>query len=90
MHHAILYSPSNVNYNLSLQRNGSDSYDGTFNMLTGINNLYEMGEIKEWNYSNRTDYYKDSCGMISGTGGDLWPPLLSNNTVSLFVPDICT
>ncbi|XP_012221214.1 protein croquemort-like isoform X3 [Linepithema humile] len=71
-------------------RNGSDSYDGTFNMLTGINSFYKMGEIKEWNYSNRTDYYKSSCGMISGTAGDFWPPLPKNHNVSLFVPDICT
>lgn len=71
-------------------RNGSESYDGTFNMLTGSTNLYDMGLNKEWNFKNRTDYYKSSCGMIDGTNGDLMPPLLNNNTISLFIPDICT
>ncbi|XP_018398324.1 PREDICTED: protein croquemort-like [Cyphomyrmex costatus] len=71
-------------------RNGSDTYDGTFNMLTGANNLFGMGMIKEWNYSNRTDDYTGSCSMIHGTLGDFWPPLANNDTIPVFVPDICT
>ncbi|XP_047356579.1 protein croquemort isoform X1 [Vespa velutina] len=72
------------------QRNNSDTYDGTFNMLTGTNNLYEMGIVKEWNFVNKTNYYKDSCAIIDGTNGDLWPPLDNNKTANIFVPDICT
>ncbi|KMQ81882.1 protein croquemort [Lasius niger] len=53
-------------------RNGSESYDGTFNMLTGSTNLYDMGLVKEWNFKNRTDYYKGSCGIIDGTNGDFF------------------
>jgi scavenger receptor class B protein 1 len=71
-------------------RNGSASYDGTNNMLTGANNLYDMGIMKEWNYSNRSRNYADSCGDIRGTMGDFWPPLVNNKTVSIFIPDICT
>ncbi|XP_014485901.1 PREDICTED: protein croquemort-like [Dinoponera quadriceps] len=71
-------------------RNGSDSYDGTFNMLTGSSNLYELGQVKEWNFDDKSSYYKGSCGAIKGTNGDLWPPLLNNSTVSIFINDICT
>ncbi|XP_015188177.1 PREDICTED: protein croquemort-like isoform X1 [Polistes dominula] len=71
-------------------RNNSDTFDGTFNMLTGKNNIHEMGIVKEWNFQNKTNYYKDSCGVINGTNGDLWPPLMDNKTASIFVPDICT
>ncbi|XP_077259847.1 protein croquemort isoform X2 [Temnothorax americanus] len=71
-------------------RNESDSYDGTFNMLTGTTNLYDMGMLKEWNYSNRTNNYEGSCGRIRGSLGDFWPPEIHNTTVSIFVPDICT
>lgn len=71
-------------------RNGSDSYDGTFNMFTGKNDFYNMGVLNEWNFNNRTDYYQGSCGLINGTLGDFWPPLPNNKTISLFVPDICT
>lgn len=72
------------------ERNNSDTFDGTFNMLTGKDNIHEMGIVKEWNFQNKTKYYKDSCGVIDGTNGDLWPPLMDNKTVSIFVPDICT
>lgn len=75
---------------LLLQRNGSDSYDGTFNMLTGSSNLNSLGLIKEWNFDKKTNYYKGACGAIKGTNGDLWPPLLDNSTVSIFINDICT
>ncbi|KAL0103109.1 hypothetical protein PUN28_017444 [Cardiocondyla obscurior] len=71
-------------------RNNSDSYDGTFSILTGATNLHNLGMLKEWNYSNHTDHYKGSCGNIYGTLGDFWPPLLNNETVSIFIPDICT
>ncbi|KAI4493242.1 hypothetical protein M0802_009530 [Mischocyttarus mexicanus] len=71
-------------------RNNSDTADGTFNMLTGKDNIHEMGIVKNWNFQSKTNYYKDSCGIISGTNGDLWPPLLDNKTASIFVPDICT
>ncbi|KAK2575738.1 hypothetical protein KPH14_012124 [Odynerus spinipes] len=71
-------------------RNNSDSFEGTFNMLTGKNDIYEMGIVKEWNFERETNYYKNSCAIVGGTNGDLWPPLKDNETVSIFVPDICT
>ncbi|XP_001604561.2 protein croquemort isoform X2 [Nasonia vitripennis] len=71
-------------------RNGSDSYDGTFNMLTGSKNIYDLGMLKEWKFSDTSKYYSKSCGEIKGTNGDLWPPLNNNKTVSVFSPDVCT
>ncbi|XP_043671985.1 protein croquemort isoform X2 [Vespula pensylvanica] len=72
------------------ERNNSDTFDGTFNMLTGANNIFEMGIVKEWNFKNKTNYYKNSCAIIGGTNGDLWPPLKNNKTADIFIPDICT
>ncbi|KAG7213896.1 hypothetical protein KM043_003100 [Ampulex compressa] len=71
-------------------RNGTDDYDGTFNMLTGVNDMHELGILKEWNFANTTKYYHGNCGLITGTNGDLWPPLPENETVSIFISDICT
>lgn len=73
-----------------LQRNNSASYDGTFNMLTGKSNLFELGIVKEWNFQDRVSYYPGECGIVQGTNGDLWPPLPDNKTISFFVSDICT
>lgn len=71
-------------------RNGSASYDGTFNMLTGKSNLLDVGIVKEWNFNSRVSYYPKTCGEVKGTNGDLWPPLPNNKTITFFVPDICT
>ncbi|XP_076672341.1 protein croquemort isoform X2 [Andrena cerasifolii] len=71
-------------------RNGSASYDGTFNMLTGATNRLDLGIVKQWNYQDRVSYYPGECGVVKGTNGDLWPPLPDNDTVSFFVSDICT
>ncbi|XP_034173677.1 protein croquemort [Osmia lignaria lignaria] len=71
-------------------RNGSASYDGTFNMLTGSSNLRDLGILKEWNFNDTVSYYPGQCGVVSGTNGDLWPPLPNNETISFFVSDICT
>lgn len=71
-------------------RNGSATYDGTFNMLTGKSNLLNVGIVKEWNFNTRVNYYPGECGIVKGTNGDLWPPLPDNKTISFFVPDICT
>ncbi|KZC09768.1 PREDICTED: protein croquemort-like [Dufourea novaeangliae] len=71
-------------------RNDSASYDGTFNMHTGVTDMRELGIVKEWNYNNHVSYYPGECGTVRGTNGDLWPPLPDNETVSFFVSDICT
>ncbi|XP_033336946.2 protein croquemort [Megalopta genalis] len=72
------------------KRNNSASYDGTFNMDTGESNMLDLGVVKEWNYNSRASSYPGQCGVISGTNGDLWPPLPDNDTISFFVSDICT
>ncbi|XP_043253462.1 protein croquemort-like [Colletes gigas] len=71
-------------------RNNSATYDGTFNMLTGVSNMLELGMLKGWNYKDKVDYYRGECGIVKGTNGDLWPPLPDNKTISFFISDICT
>lgn len=73
-----------------LQRNNSESYDGTFSIYTGATDFYKMGITKEWNFKSKPEFYEGSCGVIDGSLGDLWPPLTNNKTVSIFIPDICT
>lgn len=73
-----------------VDRNGTASYDGTFNMLTGASDLSDLGILKEWNFNNKVSYYPGECGIVKGTNGDLWPPLTDNKTISFFVSDICT
>nr|CAD7606429.1 unnamed protein product [Timema genevievae] len=56
-------------------RNGTASWDGHYNMATGAGDIYQIGQLKKWNYSNRTRFYSGDCGRIHGSAGELWPPL---------------
>ena len=69
-------------------RNGSDWWDGVFNMFTGSNNLHRLGEIAAWNYSTTTDFFPGKCGDIRGVG-DFFPPYMPDTTVELFSNDLC-
>lgn len=59
-------------------------------MQTGENNFNELGLIKAWKFQRTSPFYPGNCGNLESTLGDLWPPLLENQTVSVFSPDICT
>ncbi|XP_037024619.1 protein croquemort-like [Bradysia coprophila] len=73
-----------------VDRNNSWSYDGTFNMNTGENDMTKMGMLNEWNYHSKTDFYSGGCSAINGTTGELWPPKInSDGDLTLFVSDIC-
>lgn len=72
-----------------VDRNGSKTYDGVFNMYTGANNIELLGTVAEWNYKNYTPYYERPCSDITGTTGELWGPIRNQNDVGIFAPDIC-
>lgn len=72
------------------ERNGSKTYDGLFNMHTGEDDIFKLGIMDLWNQRNRTNFYPDTCGMVNGTTGELWPPNTDmKKPVSVFVTDIC-
>ncbi|KAK0093644.1 hypothetical protein PV326_013016 [Microctonus aethiopoides] len=71
-------------------RNGSETYDGVFNMLTGSKNLDNIGILQEWDHKKKSDLYPGKCNAINGTLGDLLPPPADSDTISIFAPDMCT
>lgn len=71
-------------------RNDSLTYDGTFTMWTGEDDMSKLGLLSEWNYSNKSMIYPGTCSMINGSLGDLWPSLNEADTASVFAPDACT
>ncbi|XP_073949908.1 protein croquemort-like [Choristoneura fumiferana] len=70
-------------------RNGSLEYDGVFLMNTGAAEFSELGNIVKWRHSNRT-LYRDECGEVRGSTGELWAPELGQPEVEIFASDICT
>ncbi|XP_031627454.1 protein croquemort-like isoform X2 [Contarinia nasturtii] len=73
-----------------VDRNGSWSYDGHFEMRSGQADIKQMGSLTEWNYVNKTKYYHGDCSKLKGTSGELWPMDMNpTGDISLFVTDLC-
>lgn len=73
-----------------VERNGSWSYDGVYNINTGQTDITELGMLNMWNNENTTEFYSGGCSAINGTTGELWPPKLNvSSDITLFVSDIC-
>ncbi|XP_059055448.1 protein croquemort-like [Achroia grisella] len=70
-------------------RNGSLTFDGSLNMNTGASDFSQLGNIEMWRYSNRT-MYREECGQVRGSAGELWAPELGQPEVYVFAPDMCT
>ena len=70
--------------------NGSSGAEGTFNVETGEQDISRIGKLREWNFRNRTDFYRGNCGMINGSEGAFHPPGLTRKSkISMFSPEIC-
>lgn len=41
---------------LNLQRNGSEKFDGTFNIFTGVDDISKLDVMDMWNYNSKTEY----------------------------------
>lgn len=74
-----------------VDRNGSATNDGQFEMYSGQSSQFaRMGWLTKWNYSNKTKYYRDECSYVNGTSGELWPMHMSPKAdISLFITDLC-
>ncbi|XP_055540735.1 protein croquemort-like [Wyeomyia smithii] len=73
-----------------VNRNLSETYDGSFTMNTGEDSLENTGLLTLWNGASHTGMYKGSCGDVRGTTGELWPVMHSNKTnVTIFASDVC-
>lgn len=73
-----------------VDRNDSSEYDGRFNMYTGKQNIKQLAMLTSWNGQSSVSFYKNGCGLVNGTTGELWPLHLdANESISVFIPDIC-
>ncbi|ODN02981.1 Protein croquemort [Orchesella cincta] len=70
-------------------RNGSATYDGVFNMYTGVSDISKFGKIGEWNYMNHTHFYDSYCGKVNGSAGEFFNPYQDKSPISLFSSDVC-
>jgi len=71
-------------------RNGSESYDGLFEMYTGEDDIYKVGQISRWNNKNNLgDLYPQPCDRLEGSAGEFFPQDQGKTSISYFTPDLC-
>ncbi|CAK1540787.1 unnamed protein product [Leptosia nina] len=70
-------------------RNGSVDYDGEFVANTGEKDFFQLSMVETWQHTNRT-VYRDKCGDLVGSSGELWAPQRGLDELHIFAPDICT
>ena len=57
-----------------LQRNNSETYDGLYQMFSGLDDIYKVGQISEWQgKSNLSDFYPEGCQDLVGSAGEFFP-----------------
>ncbi|KAL1376210.1 hypothetical protein pipiens_017029, partial [Culex pipiens pipiens] len=71
-------------------RNNSADLIGHYNVHTGVDDIFKIGSMAEWNYKPRTDFFAGHCGMLNGSAGEFYPPGLTKDVpIQLFTPDMC-
>lgn len=71
-------------------RNDTAELTGVFNAHTGEKDISQLGQLKNWNYVNRTTFFRDHCGIVNGSAGELYPPKVTKDRpVAIFTPDLC-
>lgn len=77
-------------YDWFSQRNDTSNIAGHFNMYTGAEDISKIGQLKYWNYNDRTVFYPGKCGMVNGSAGEFYPPKQQKDKpISFFSPDMC-
>ncbi|XP_037070531.1 protein croquemort-like [Pollicipes pollicipes] len=69
-------------------RNGTNYYDGVFNMDTG-RTVSQLGDLHFWNNTNTTTAFDAPCNMVNGSAGELFHPRLDKTYIELYSTDIC-
>ncbi|XP_046440318.1 protein peste-like [Daphnia pulex] len=70
-------------------RNGSEKFDGTFNIFTGVDDISKLDVMDMWNYNSKTEYYESYCGYVNGSFGEGWPPRRERTSISMYSSDLC-
>ncbi|XP_058453431.1 protein croquemort-like [Malaya genurostris] len=76
-------------------RNTSVEYDGIFQMGTGTDQFTNSGLLRTWNNESTVPYFRDDCGKVHGSTGQVNPPMSSDQIRNpedyhLFITDVCS
>ncbi|XP_061570733.1 platelet glycoprotein 4 [Cololabis saira] len=69
----------------------NETYDGSFNIFTGKDDISKVGKIDNWKGNKKLPFWNDPyCDMLNGTDATSFPPFLDKETpLYFFSSDIC-
>jgi len=71
-------------------RNGSETYDGQFQMFTGEDDIGKVGQISLWNGRDNVGHlFPAPCDRLEGSAGEFFPMNQSPTSISYFTTDLC-
>lgn len=59
-------------------------------MHTGTDDIHLLGIMDAWNYEQNPSYYDGQCSRITGSTGELFPPLENVDGIELFASELCS
>ncbi|XP_067625345.1 uncharacterized protein [Eurosta solidaginis] len=71
-------------------RNSSSTFDGHFNVYTGLDDLRKIGQIHAWNHKTHNGVYEGECGHVRGSTGEFFPSNLTpQDTLEIYLQNLC-
>ncbi|XP_045474063.1 protein peste-like isoform X3 [Harmonia axyridis] len=70
------------------KRNGSNVFDGRYNMGTGRGKA-SFGQLYNYNNDKHSPFYEGACGEFRGSAGEFFPAGLGRKPLELFNPEMC-
>jgi scavenger receptor class B, member 1 len=75
---------------LLVKKNATDVLSGTYTVKTGIENIFDIGKIHQYNNLTEFPYYEGECKKLKGSPGEFFSPEVSTkDPLYLFTPDMC-
>jgi len=76
-------------FGIFYNRNGSDMFDGVWNIHTGHDDLAKANKMAWWNFTDNTPYFPGNCSKVEGNA-ELFTPLEGpTDYVELYSNDLC-
>jgi hypothetical protein len=73
-----------------LGKNDEDQLKWHYNVHTGVDNMYELGTIKRFNYMSELPYHNGKCKELKGSTNEFFHPEPSmNEPIYVFYPELC-
>lgn len=73
-----------------VKRNGTEMLSGKYNVDTGVDDIYRLGRIRQFNDLPEFPFYNGECKQLKGSAGEFFQPEPSlTKPIRLFAPQMC-